>query len=161
MLRPMHSRTTTEGNQPMTLRDLFQQARPTDHPLLTPLRVCSSPAEARVAALQSVVTTCECGQSWRTSGNIPDHRCVDHAGRDLSEMKRVRAAGARRALRQLQNYPAPPCAQCGADMPPGVVHECQVALAMLPHEESALRWQRKGTAAALANDLADIQGDPR
>ena len=141
----------------MTIRSFIQpQGRTTDHPLRGPLRVCSDPASARIAALGSVVTHCECGQSW-PGHTIPDHRCIDHLGRDLTRMKAARAAGARRALRQLQNYPAPPCAQCGAEMPPGVVHECQVALAMLPHEESALRWARKGSAAALAADLAEVQ----
>lgn len=137
--------------------------RSTDNPMRhEPLRVCTSPEEAREAALSSVSTTClDCSTIFPGDHvKMPEHRCLDAKGRSNTEMKLARAAGAQRELEALRNYPAPPCANCQAPMPPGLVHTCSVAHEPLPHEVAAAAWQRKG-AAALALELAEIQGGPR
>ncbi len=134
----------------------------TDNPeRFTPLRVCTTPEEARQAALSSVSVTClDCNTTFPGDHvNMPQHRCRDSRGRDLGPMKQARAAGARRELLALKNYPAPPCANCGAAMPPGVMHTCSVAHEPMPHERVASQWQRQGAAAALAAELEEIKGD--
>ena len=80
----------------MTFRDLFHpQGRATDHPLAGPLRVCSSPAEAVVAALGSVRSHCgDCTQSW-PGHVIPQHDCRRPGRPRPEEMKQARAEGAR------------------------------------------------------------------
>lgn len=144
----------------MTFRS-FIQGRPTDHPLRGPLRVCSSPAEARIAALGSVRTHCgDCNQSWPGHA-IPAHDCRDHAGRDNGPAKLARAEGARRELRALRNLAGnPPCPGCGQAMPVAGVHTC-AGREPLPHELAAAQWQRQGTAALLSEELAEVQKGTR
>jgi hypothetical protein len=119
---------------------------------LEPLRVCTDATTARVAALSSVESHCECGKSW-TGHSIPPHKCTDAAGRDLTPMKEARAAGARRQLEALRNFaPSPDCTFCGAKMPSGSWHECAVAVETLPHDAAAAAWQRGPIAAAIAEE---------
>ena len=113
--------------------------------------------EARIAALHSVTTTCgDCGKSWN-GHTIPDHSCKDFRGNDLTPMKKARAAAARQQLAALRNFaPEPPCIFCSESMKSGEWHECQVAAEVLPHDRAAAAFQRKGGAAALAAELAEV-----
>ncbi len=133
-------------------------SRTTDNPQrVEPLRVCTDAASARLAALDSIATTCgDCGKSWR-GHNIPDHKCKDFKGQDLGPMKVARAAAAAQQLAAVRSFaPAPPCRDCGAAMPSGVWHECAHAAELLEHDRIAAQWQRKGGVAALKADLEEI-----
>ena len=104
--------TTKENPNP----DHQQDPLSTDSPeRFTPLRVCTTPEEARQAALSSVSVTClDCNQTF-VENDLPEHRCLDPKTRhDNGPMKKARVEGARRELAALRNYPAPPCANCSA-----------------------------------------------
>ena len=122
-------------------RSTDYQARP------QPLRVCTTPEEARQAALTSVSSHClDCGTTF-VGNSIPNHKCHDATGRDLVPMKKARAEGAIRELKALRNFsPAPPCQNCGAEMPSGQWHECESVNEPLPHEVAAAKFQRRGMA---------------
>ena len=143
----------------MTIKNLFGT---TDNPArLQPLRTCSTPEEARIAARDAVRTHCgDCGQSWR-GHNLPAHECRNPVtGNDLGPAKRARAEAARRELQALRNFaPSPPCRDCGASMLSGVWHECEQATEALPHDRAAAAWQRQG-AATLAAELAEVTKKP-
>jgi hypothetical protein len=117
--------------------------------------------EARIAALSSVLTHCECGQSW-PGHTIPPHKCRDQLGRDLEPMKLARAEGARRALRAVKNLCQPmPCAFCQAEMRAGETHICAGPKGQFPHEVQAANFVRQGTRDLLSEELSEVQKGER
>ena len=138
-------------------------SRNTDNPQrLEPLRVATTAAEARIAALDSVESVCgDCGRTWRGHTIPADHKCKNLRGQDLGPMKIARAAAAAQQLAAVRRFaPSPPCRDCGAAMPSGVWHECTHTAEPLPHQAIANAWQRKGSVAALAQELAEVKDGP-
>lgn len=128
-----------------------------------PLRVVTNAAEAREAALSSVTVTClDCFPPQTFVGNtIPDHPCKDRKGNDNRPMQKARAAGARRQLRALSQFPIPDCVICGVSMKPGMSHLCRSSAKLMPHDQVVADLAAKASRDALLAELEEIQGGRR
>ena len=134
----------------------LNKVRSTDAVFGGPRNIMVNGEGVREAALASV--TWHCG--W-CSFSCPDHdrqaqrthKCVDAAGRDLTEVKRAHARGAREAIEALKHFPIQPCVECGkTDMRPGKSHYCVRPSTSMPHDQAAAAFQRRGVSQ-LAADL--------
>ena len=122
----------------------IEKFRSTDFQSGLPMpRVITDRESARRAALASVTTHCGfCAWSGPEEA-FRTHRCVNAAGRDLTEVKRAHAEGARRQYEGLNDWRPPPCMYCQFVGAPGAVHTCPGgSVEPLPHEVAANRFQR-------------------
>ena len=99
------------------------------------------------------------GEEAFTPAAVGAHRCVNPVTHQPLDMDAVRAVERRQADlgRKMLTLDVLPCPDCGAtDLKPGVVHRCPGSKQPLAHDAAVAEWQRRGTLAALEDDLAEL-----
>lgn len=151
----------------MTFRDLFRADDPpyrsTDYPQRpVHLRVNRTVEEIRSAALESVQIWCGfCSGHWLDNEDgreaLRHHKCRSASGVDLTQAKLMHLEGAHRARLALKRWNPPPCEICGVQYGPGTSHNCSPPTPMFSVDVDAAKFQRQGSAAALAADIREME----